>query len=210
MDISKKLKKRRKELSLTMLEVAKKVGVSEATVSRWESGDIANMRRDKIALLANALQVTPAYIMGWDEKENEKSNVSMMDSSKIKMIPLYESVSAGFGTMADDYIIDYIPCYIDNILEADEYLCIRVKGDSMYPKIEDGDIIQVHMQSSVDSGSIAVILNGDESYVKRVIYDDNSVELHSINPMYPPIRFEGSELLNLRIVGLVKKIIKEV
>ena len=68
MDISKKLKNRRKELGLTMLEIAQKVGVSEATVSRWESGDIANMRRDKIASLANALNVTPAYIMGWEEK----------------------------------------------------------------------------------------------------------------------------------------------
>lgn len=69
MDISKKLKNRRKEIGLTMLELAQKVGVSEATISRWESGDIANMRRDKIASLANALQVTPAFIMGWDETE---------------------------------------------------------------------------------------------------------------------------------------------
>ncbi len=68
MSTSEKLKNRRKELGLTMLEIAQKVGVSEATVSRWESGDIANMRRDKIASLANALNVTPAYIMGWDEK----------------------------------------------------------------------------------------------------------------------------------------------
>lgn len=62
-----KLKQRRKELNLTMLDVAKKTGVSEATVSRWESGDIANMRRDRIVLLANALQVPPSFIMGDDE-----------------------------------------------------------------------------------------------------------------------------------------------
>ena len=49
------LKERRQQLGLTMLQVAQAVGVSEATVSRWESGDIANMRRDKIAKLANAL-----------------------------------------------------------------------------------------------------------------------------------------------------------
>lgn len=67
MDMGVKLKNRRKELNLTMLEVAKRTGVSEATISRWESGDIANMRRDKIALLANALQVSPAFIMDWDD-----------------------------------------------------------------------------------------------------------------------------------------------
>ena len=57
------LKQRRIELNLTMAEVAKKVGVSEATISRWESGDIANMRRDKIVLLSKALKVSPSFIM---------------------------------------------------------------------------------------------------------------------------------------------------
>lgn len=84
MDINKKLKDRRKELHLTMLEVAQKVGVSEATVSRWESGDIANMRRDKIALLANALQVTPAFIMEWgtDNTSNDATNEVYYDINK--------------------------------------------------------------------------------------------------------------------------------
>lgn len=66
MNIGKKLKDRRKELDLTMLQVAKKTGVSEATISRWESGDIANMRRDKIVSLAKALQVSPSFIMDAD------------------------------------------------------------------------------------------------------------------------------------------------
>jgi transcriptional regulator with XRE-family HTH domain len=62
-----------------MLEVSKKVNVSEATISRWESGDIANMKRDKIALLAKALQVTPAYIMGWEEEASQKKNDAITD-----------------------------------------------------------------------------------------------------------------------------------
>lgn len=76
MAIKDKIKARRIELGLTMLDVAKIVMVSEATVSRWESGDIANMRRDKIALLAEALQVPPSYIMEWDN-EGENKNDSL-------------------------------------------------------------------------------------------------------------------------------------
>lgn len=65
------IKLRRKELGLTMREVANMVGVSEATVSRWESGDIRNMRRDKIAALARALDVSPAVLMDWEEYDAE-------------------------------------------------------------------------------------------------------------------------------------------
>lgn len=63
------LRNRRIELNLTMKQVADAVGVSEATVSRWESGDIDNMRRDKIAALAKALDLDPRIIMGWEGGE---------------------------------------------------------------------------------------------------------------------------------------------
>ena len=65
-EVNEILKDRRIELGLTMLDVAKKVGVSEGTISRWESGNIANMKRDKIAALADALDISPSLIMGWE------------------------------------------------------------------------------------------------------------------------------------------------
>lgn len=66
------IKMRRKELGMTMKEVANAVGVSEGTVSRWESGDIKNMRRDKIAALARVLDVPPAVLMDWEEYDVER------------------------------------------------------------------------------------------------------------------------------------------
>ena len=73
MEINEILKNRRIELNLTQLDVAKAVGVSEATVSRWESGNIANMKRSRIAALAQILQIKPGVIMGL-EGENESKN----------------------------------------------------------------------------------------------------------------------------------------
>jgi transcriptional regulator with XRE-family HTH domain len=67
MEVKDIIKNRRNELGMTMREVAEAVGVSEATISRWESGDIENMRRDKIAALASALKMSPSVIMGWEE-----------------------------------------------------------------------------------------------------------------------------------------------
>lgn len=72
MMVKDELKSRRLELGLTMKDLADKVGVSEATISRWESGDIENMRRDKIVSLAKALRMSPSVIMGWDEEENKE------------------------------------------------------------------------------------------------------------------------------------------
>lgn len=66
------IRQRRLELDMTMRELSEKVGVSEATISRWESGGIANMRRDKIAALARALRVPPAVLMDWEEYDVER------------------------------------------------------------------------------------------------------------------------------------------
>ena len=78
--IGELLRKRRNELSLTQRQVANQVGVTEATVSRWESGDIDNMRRDKIASLANALKVSPLLIMGVENSEQYYRPVNVEES----------------------------------------------------------------------------------------------------------------------------------
>jgi transcriptional regulator with XRE-family HTH domain len=68
------LKNRRRELGYTMKDVANKVGVSEGTISRWESGEIQNMRRNNIVALSKMLKLSPDLIMGWDMNNNQDSN----------------------------------------------------------------------------------------------------------------------------------------
>lgn len=72
MEFKDLVKSRRIALGLTLEEVGKIVGVSKATVQRWESGEISNMRRDKVLLLAKALHTTPAYLMGWEDDKEAK------------------------------------------------------------------------------------------------------------------------------------------
>ena len=164
--------------------------------------------RSMIVKLAEILEVTPSYIMGWDTP-SEPSNISAVYEDHIRMVPVFESVSAGFGALAENSVVDFIPLRIVSDYEASETICIRVQGDSMFPKIENGDIIQVHKQDSVDSGDIAVVLlDGDEGLVKKVVYGSDWIELHSINPMYPVQRFEKADVLRLRVVGKVKGVFK--
>lgn len=81
MEIKDIIKNRRIELHLTLEDVAKCVRVSPATVSRWESGDIANMRRDKIALLSSILQINPMVLMGWEDENGLKIPLQIVDSN---------------------------------------------------------------------------------------------------------------------------------
>ena len=83
MEVKDIISKKRNELGLTMKELADKVGVNEGTISRWESGEIANMRRDKILSLANALKLSPAVIMGWDDSVLHKEDLSDREYSHL-------------------------------------------------------------------------------------------------------------------------------
>ncbi len=94
-----------------------------------------------------------------------------------------------------------------DLSHGEQYAFLRVVGDSMYPVFMEGDLVLVRCQTSVDSGSYAVVTIDDEDgVVKKVVYDRDFIELQSINPMYPPRRFEGEEVLRIRVFGLVKEI----
>ena len=192
MDLNIELRNRRKELGLTMLEVAKKVGVSEGTISRWESGDIANMRRDKIVALAKALKTTPSFIMDCDgetfssvQNDNIPLNqeVGTPYNPVVHEIPILGRIAAGLPIYAEQNIEDYT--YTDRNGGA-EYFALRVKGDSMSAAhINDGSIIIVRRQPEVDNGQIAVVrVDKDDATVKRFRQEGNLVHLiaHSFNP----------------------------
>lgn len=91
MDTNNKIKNRRQELNLTLEDVAKHVGVSKTTVSRWETGEISNMRRDKIGKLAEILKVRPNFIMGLEEKiPNKEIPHPKLDTSVLTEAELEE------------------------------------------------------------------------------------------------------------------------
>lgn len=89
--MAQKIQELRKEKGLTLEQVADIVGVGKSTVRKWETGMIANMKRDKIALLAKALGTTPAYLMGWDEKENSSDELELTEGER-QMLDLFKLV----------------------------------------------------------------------------------------------------------------------
>jgi repressor LexA len=191
--------------------LAKELSISSGAVTTWKNGRVPH--NNTLLKIATYFNVTVDYLLGNSNTPTPdteiKSNAVLLDPEKTRMIPVYESVSAGFGTLAQDLILEYMPMYIPSESEAHDTICIRVKGDSMSPDIEDGDIIQVYKTSDVDNGNVAVVLvDGEEALVKKVFFGMASVELHSINPAYPPITFKGAALARVQIMGVVRNTIK--
>lgn len=210
-EVGKYIKSLRLSKGMTQEELGDVVGVKKAAVQKWESGLVQNLKRDTIKKLADFFEVSPSsFIIETSEKTLRiDSNVSEIITTGIYNIPVFESAAAGFGAYACSDICDYIPVVINNAYDAENFIAIKVKGDSMYPKIENGDTIVVRKQDSVESHSIAVImLNSEEAVVKKIVYGKNWIELRSINPEYQTRRFEGEDALQLRVVGLVKQVIK--
>lgn len=217
MEINKKLKNKRKELGLTMLEVAQKVGVSEATVSRWESGDIANMRRDKIVLLANALNVTPAYIMGYEEMDTNNKYPSPTITEDYVTFPVIGEIAAGYDHIAiEDWKGDKIDIPVSYLKgrSKNDFFVLSVTGNSMYPMYQEGDKVLILKQSTLNySGDIgAVLYDGENATLKKVEYvpGEDWMKLIPINPNVPPIKIEGAELETCRILGIPKLLIREI
>lgn len=185
------------------------LGFSKTMATNWKKGSVP--RDSTLLKIAEYFGVSVAYLKGESENATPAREVVPLDQSNMRMIPLFESVAAGFCAYASEDIQDYMPVYFHNPSEADQTLCIKVRGDSMYPKIEDGDIIQVHKQDAVDNGSIAVVMVDDtDGLVKVVRSDAAGVELQSLNPEYPPRRFPGKDASRVRVVGLVTQVIKGV
>ena len=204
MSLHDDIKQRRIELGLTMADVAQSVGVSEATISRWESGDIANMKRDKIVSLAKALHVSPSFLMGWDEPETEDITSSNKYNNvfpiKTHKIPLLGDIACGEPIFASEDKESYVLAGTD--IRAD--FCLRACGDSMInARIYDGDIVFIREQPMVEKGEIAAVIINDEATLKRVYYypEQNKIILNTENPAYEPFVYVGEELNSIRILG---------
>lgn len=202
------LKQRRIELGLTMLEVAKLVGVSEATISRYESGNIKNMRKDRIAKYASALKVPPSTFLELEDKTTQSKSLTPTDiRANTKPVPLVGRVAAGLSCHAEDNIEGYILTDCELLHEGYDYFWLTVTGDSMEPELHDGDRVLVRQQDTLENECYAVVrIDGEDGVVKRVRVEPDKITLTSVNPYYPVREFSAEDMNNVAIVGPVLEV----
>lgn len=209
-----KLKECRKAKNLTLEELALKYnrrfdgGMSKGTLSKYEN----NKQEPLVSVVTNLtelLDISSDYLLGRSDNPNLDFETASYGTDNIYRIPVFNSVSAGFGRLADSSPDDYVPTFLPYGADPEKYIRINVSGDSMSPLIDDGSQILVRLQASVDNGSIAVVMvDGTDAFVKRLNYGVNWLELESINPYYPVKRFENSDISRVSVLGIVKEVTK--
>lgn len=181
-ELANKLRAKRLENNLSLQEVADKLGVSKVTVSRYETLDITNIPSDKIEGMAKLYNTTPAYLMGWEtKKEKENIDIKNIDTDFL-MVPLYQSISAGYGASNVDFI-EMIPVF-GLKKNGTTYFAVKVKGDSMEPKIPNGSTIIIKKNIAVEVGEIGAFNLNDENFVKQKKLVKDRLILHSFNLAY--------------------------
>lgn len=225
-DVGKAITFWRKRRSMTQQDLATALGCTKQTVSNYERNnrrpdyevleaisDIFNVPISVFITDADRLQELnrryATYEKGKIKSGPAPANLPHFDTNTIPVltlnrIPVMGSIKAGPGGVAAEEIIDYVDAA--NLKNPNDYFYLKVTGDSMEPKISEGDLALIHRQPTVDSGELAaVIVNGDEGTLKRVLVSGDTIILESFNPYYPPRIFRGEEINTLMICGKVVK-----
>lgn len=190
-----RIKSAREDLKLTKRELAKRIGVHESSINKYEKG-LVDIPLSKISELARVLKVTEAYLMGWEEKSEQPPQGLQ--------IPVLGTVAAGIPISAVEDILDYeeIPQSWES---QGEFFALKIKGDSMEPRMESGDVVIVKQQSDANSGdTVIVLVNGDDATCKKLQKTENGIMLVSTNPKYPPMFYSAEDIRTKPVVILGK------
>ena len=196
-----RIKSRRTELGLTVEELAHKMGYKDkSSISKIENGK-ADIPQSKIAAFADALQTTPAYLMGWEEQPEPKKPTippGFEPMPKMKKIPLIGSIACGEPITAEQNIEKMVD--VPENIRCD--FSLTCHGDSMVDAgIHDTDVVYIRIQPEVENGEIAAVRIDGEATLKRVYYNPGTLTLMPANPAYAPMIYTGSQLEEVHIEG---------
>lgn len=192
-----RIKYRRKKIGVSAEKIADAVGVSPATIYRYEKGDIEKVPVEIVKEIARVLHTTPAYLMGW-EKEGCTVPPGFEPLPEMVQVPLIGTIACGTPILAEENIQEYIG--VPAAWHAD--FALKCKGDSMAPTIKNGDIVCIRKQPVVESGEIAAVRIGEEATLKHFHKQGNIITLVADNAaVCPPMVFTDQQLEEIEIEG---------
>lgn len=191
------VKKLTEEQNMSMSELGRRVGIAKSAISRYFNGT-RELPLNKIGDFASVLHTTPDYLLGIDYEPPKPQGLK---------IPVLGTVAAGIPISAVEDILDYeeVPQSWEN---QGEFFALKIKGDSMEPRMESGDVVIVKQQPDANSGdTVIVLVNGDDATCKKLQKTDNGIMLVSTNPKYPPM-FYSTEDIQTKPVVILGKVVE--
>lgn len=178
------------------------ISLTKGTISKWKSGAVP--RASTLKAIADFFGVSPEYLLS--EPIDDSTEPPVPKNKGVK-IPVLGKVQAGIPVEAVEEILDYeeIP---ESMARHGDYFGLIIRGDSMFPKMVEDDVVIVRKQSNCDSGDIAVILvNGEDATVKKIKKTANGISLIPLNPTFDIVHYSNSEIENLP-VSIVGKVVE--
>lgn len=194
MNIGDYIKKLRTENGLSQEELGKMLGVQRAAVQKWECGTVKNLKRETIKKLSEIFNVDPSSFIDNDYM----SYANIIPMPKMNRIPILGTIACGTPILAAENLEG--DTVIPEDINAD--FALRCKGDSMIDaRINNGDIVYIRQQPTVENGEIAAVLIDEEATLKRVYISENTITLVACNPKYQPFVYTGEQLNQIHILG---------
>lgn len=194
MTIGERIKATRKRERISQVELAEKTHTLKQTLYKYENNIITNIPSDKVEAIAHVLDVSPAYLMGWEDEPQIAPNLIDITTHKRRKYKVYGAVACGDAIVAED----------NETFEFDDIgadFALRCKGDSMInARIYDGDLVFIRECELEDirNGEIAAVRldHYGDCTLKKVFYDSgrHRLTLMPCNPDYEPIILEGKDL----------------
>ena len=199
--VSERLRYAMKLRNKKQVDLVRMTGIGKASICTYLSGAY-EPKQTNTYKLASALNVNPAWLMGQDvPMETDAAPVlphpDLLPVRK-KRVRMLGKIAAGQPIYADEDRDTFIT--VDGDMECD--FALRVSGDSMSPRLLDGDIVFFREQDDVNDGQIAAVIIDDSATLKHVYHIPNGVQLISENPKYPPMIFDAKNSSYARILGL--------
>ena len=194
-NVGQRIFKIRKKKKITRKQIADFLDVHETTIKRYEDGTTKKIPTEVVEKIAKFLNVSIDYLTGWEYEPQPTQGLQ---------IPVLGTVAAGIPISAVEDILDYeeIP---SSWQSQGEFFGLRIKGDSMEPRMESGDVVIVKQQSDANSGdTVIVLVNGDDATCKKLQKTDNGIMLVSTNSKYPPMFYTNEEIQTKPVVILGK------
>lgn len=196
-----RIRELRKKRCMTMKELGAVVGLAESTISQYETGK-REPDNETLLRLGEFFNTSVDYLLGRKIVADGPPEPSVPGS---KWIPVIGTIPAGTPVEAIEEILDYEEI-TPQMASQGEHFALKIKGQSMEPRIFEDDVVIVKKQDDCDSGDIAVALvNGNEATVKRIKKRPEGLMLIPNNPAYEPMFYSNEEIENLpvRIIGKV-------